>query len=81
MFKCLPSKNNNLILKRTDKKVNFVKYGKYFCKIILWNISQNHFLKSSVVDEKHLIFIIGIEKKLTNLPKQLIKSETISEID
>ena len=77
MFKCSPSKINNLILKRTDKKVHIAKYGKCFCKIIFQNISQNHFLKSSVVDEKHLSFIIGIEKKLTNLPKQLIKSETI----
>ena len=34
-----------------------------------------------MVDEKHLIYIIGIDKKLTNLLKQLIKSETISEID
>ena len=38
-------------------------------------------MKSSVVDEKHLIFIIGIETKLTNLLKQLIKSEIISETD
>ena len=37
--------------------------------------------KSSVVDEKHLNFIIGIEKKLTNLIKKSKASETISEID
>ena len=35
---------------------------------------------ASVVDEKHLNFI-GIEKKLTNLLKELKASETISEID
>ena len=39
------------------------------------------FVKSSVVDEKHLNFIIGIEKKLTNLLKELKASETISEND
>ena len=36
-------------------------------------------MKSSVVDDKHLNFIIGIEKKLTNLLKELKASEAISE--
>ena len=39
------------------------------------------FVKPSVVDEKHLNFIIGIEKKLTNLLKELKASGTISEND
>ena len=39
------------------------------------------FLKFSLVDDKHLNFLIGIEKKLTNLLKELKASETISEID
>ena len=39
------------------------------------------FVKSSIVNEKHLNFIIGIEKELTNLLKELNVSETISEID
>ena len=38
-------------------------------------------MKSSIVNEKHLNFIIGIEKELTNLLKELNVSETISEID
>ena len=38
-------------------------------------------MKSAVVDEKHLNFIIAIEKKLTNSLKELKASETISEID
>ena len=37
------------------------------------------FLKTSIVDDKHLNFIIGIEKKLTNLLKELKASEAISE--
>ena len=37
------------------------------------------FAKSSVVDDKHLNFIIGIEKKLTDLLKELKTSEAISE--
>ena len=39
------------------------------------------FVKPSVVDEKHLNFIIGIEKKLTNSLKELKASGTISEND
>ena len=39
------------------------------------------FVKSSVVDENHLNFIIEIEKKLTNLLKELKAPETISEND
>ena len=38
-------------------------------------------MKSSVVDDKHLNSIIGIEKKLTNLLKELKASEAISETD
>ena len=38
-------------------------------------------VKTPVVDEKQLNFIIGIEKKLTNLLKELKASEIISEID
>ena len=38
-------------------------------------------MKSSLVDKKHLNFIIGIEKKLTNLLKGFKASETISEND
>ena len=39
------------------------------------------YVKSSVVDEKHLNFIIGTEKKLNNLLKELKASETTSEIN
>ena len=37
-------------------------------------------MKSSVVDYKHLNFINGIEKKLTDLSKELKVSGAISEI-
>ena len=49
----------------------------------LYNIlsDSKQIVKYAVVDEKHLNFIIGIEKKLTNLLKELKASETISEID
>ena len=40
------------------------------------------FLKSSTVNDKHLNFIIGIEKTLNDLLKEEIQaSEIISEID
>ena len=47
----------------------------------MYNIlsDSKKFVKSSLVDDKHLNFIIGIEKKLTNLLKELKASEAISE--
>ena len=39
------------------------------------------FVKSSVVDEKHLDFFIGIEKKRANLLKKSKASENNSEVD
>ena len=49
----------------------------------MYNIlsDSKQFVKSSVVDAKHLNFIIGTEKKLTNLVKELKTSEANSEID
>ena len=49
----------------------------------MYNIlsDSKQFVKSSVGDEKHPNFIIGIEKKLTNLLKELKASETIPEND
>ena len=47
--------------------------------ITLPNLDSKTFVKSSV--EEHLNFIIGIEKKLTNLLKELKVSEIILEID
>ena len=38
-------------------------------------------MKSSVVDDRHLNFIIGIKKKLTDLLKELKASEAILETD
>ena len=38
-------------------------------------------MKYSVVEEKHLDFIIGLEKKLTSLLKELKAAEAISEVD
>ena len=49
----------------------------------MYNIlsDSKQFVKSSVVGAKHLNFIIGTEKKLTNLVKELKTSEANSEID
>ena len=38
-------------------------------------------MKSSAVDDEHLNFLIGIEKKLNDLLKELKASEAISKID
>ena len=49
----------------------------------MYNILSNSkkFVKSSVLDDKHLNFIIGIETKLTDLLKELKASEAMSEND
>ena len=49
----------------------------------MYNILSNSkkFVKSSVLDDKHLNFIIGIEAKLTDLLKELKASEAMSEND
>ena len=48
----------------------------------MYNIlsDSNKFEKSSLVNGKHRNFIIGIEKKLADLLKELKASEAISEI-
>ena len=49
----------------------------------MYNIlsDSKQFVKSFVVVDKHLHFTIGIEKKPTELLKELKASETISGID
>ena len=49
----------------------------------MYNIlpDSKKFVKFSVVDDRRLNFIIGIEKKLISLLKELKSSETISKID
>ena len=68
------SKNNDLIIQKSDKGNSIVLINKS-------DSLDKKFMKSSVANEKHLNFIIGIEKKLTNLLKELKASETISEND
>ena len=80
------SKNNDLIIQKSDRGNSIVLTNKCDHLDKIYNIlsdSKKFWLPkgSSVVDEKHLNFIIGIEKKLTNLLKELKTSETISEID
>ena len=77
------SKNNDLIMRKSDKGNSIVLINKsaYLDKIYNILSDSRKIVKTSVVDEKHLNFIIGIEKKLTNLLKELKVSKTISEID
>ena len=77
------SKNNGLIIQKSDNGISIVLINKsdYFHKIYNIILDSKKFMKSSAVDEKHFNFIIGIKKKLTNLLKELIASETISEND
>ena len=78
-----PSKNNDLIIQKSDKGNSIVLINKnnYLDSMYTILSDSKKMLKSSVVDEKYLNFIIGIEKKITNLLKELKPSETITEID
>ena len=77
------SKNNDLIIQKSDKGNSVVVIYKSDYLIKMYNIlsDSKKFVKSSVLDEKHLNFIIGIEKKLTKLLKELKASGTILEND
>ena len=72
-----------MILQKLDQGNSIVLINKsdYLDKMYSILSDSKKFLKSSEVDDKHLNFIIGIEKKLTNSLKQLKASEAISEID
>ena len=75
------SKSKDLIIQKSDKGNSIVLINKS-------NLEKMHnilsgskkFVKSFVVDYKHLNFINGIEKKLTDLSKKLKASGAISEI-
>ena len=71
-----------MIIQRSDKGNLIVPINKknYLDKMNNFLSDSKKIVKYSVMDEKHLNFIIGIEKKLTSLLKELKASETISEI-
>ena len=77
------SKNNDLIIQISERGNSIIVLNKtnYLDKIYNILSDSKKFGKSSVLDDKHFNFNIGIEKKLTNLLKELKSSETISEID
>ena len=75
--------NKDLIVQKSDEGNSIVLINKSDYLDQMYNILSDtkKFVKTSVVDEKHLNFIIGIEEKLTNLLQELKVSETNSEID
>ena len=75
--------NKDLIVQKSDEGNSIVLINKSDYLDQMYNILSDtkKFVKTSVVDEKHLNFIIGTEEKLTNLLQELKVSETISEID
>ena len=77
------SKNKDLIIQKSDKGNSIVLINKSDYLDKMYNIlsDSKKFGKSSAVDDKHLNFIIGIEKKLTDLLKELKATEAISQID
>ena len=76
------SKNKDLIIQKSDKGNSIVLINKSNYLEKMHNIlsGSKKFVKSFVVNYKHLNFINGIEKKLTDLSKKLKASGAISEI-
>ena len=77
------SKNKDLIMQKSDKGNSIVPINKsdYLDKMCNILSDSEKFVKSSVVDDKHLNYVIGIEKKQTDSLKELKASEAILEID
>ena len=71
-LKTIP-KNNDLIIQKSDKSNSIVLINKSDYLDQMYNIlsDSNKFEKSSLVNDKHRNFIIGIEKKLADLLKEL----------
>ena len=76
------SKNKDLNMQKSHKCNSIVLNNKADCLHKMYNIlsDSEKFVKSSVADDKNLNFIIGVEKKLINLLRELKAPETISEI-
>ena len=75
------SKNQDLIIQKSGKGNSVVLIIKSENKMFIILSYSKQVVKSCVVDDKYLSFIIGIEKKLTSLLKELKVTETVSEID
>ena len=75
------SKNNDLIIQKSDKGNSIVLINKSDFLDKMYNIlsDSKKFVKFSLVDDKHLNFIIGTEKKPTDFLKESKASEAISE--
>ena len=76
------SKNKDLIIQKSDQGNSIVLIDKSDYLDKMYNIlsGSKKFVKSSEVDDKHLNFINGIEKKLNDLSKESKASGAISEI-
>ena len=68
-----------MIIQKSDKGNSIVLINKSDYLDNMYNIlsDSKKFVKSSLADDKHLNFIIGTEKKLTDLLKELKASEAI----
>ena len=81
------SKNNDLIIQKSHEGNSIALINKSDCLDKMYKIltDSKQFVKSPVLDDKHLNFIIGTTKKLSDLIKELkaslFFSITISEID
>ena len=75
------SKNDSLIIQKSDKGNSIAITGKDDYLQQMWNIlsDSSKFSEVVVTNEKHLSFLVNIEKKITDLLKQLNDSQVISD--
>ena len=76
-------KNDSLIIQKSDKRISITIINKDDYLQKMWNIlsDSSKFSKICIAKEKHLNFLINIEKQITDCLKQLNSSQVISDIE
>ena len=81
-LKSLP-KNNSLIIQKSDKgnSIAIINKDDYFQKMQNILSDSSKFFEICITKEKHVNFLINIEKQITDLLKQLNHSQVISDTE
>ena len=72
-----------MIIQKSDKRISITIINKDDYLQKMWNIlsDSSKFSKICIAKEKHLNFLINIEKQITDCLKQLNSSQVISDIE
>ena len=75
------SKNDSLVIQKSDKgnSIAIIDKDDYLQKMRNILSDSSKFSEVFVTNEKHLNFLVNIEKKITDLLKQLNDSQVISD--